>query len=74
VKAKYLVTWNCDDSEASFATFPEALACYREHALDRFGCRVWGEYPDDESNGLTSEENEAIEEVDESLTVFMKVG
>lgn len=74
VAPRYLVTWSCDGHEAAFDNFDDALEEYRKHAKDRFGARVWGQYPDDTSDGLTDDEREQVEAVNEATVAFLEVG
>lgn len=67
---RYLVTWGLGESERELPTFAEALALYIDQIAARGGAKIWNlELCDQESDGLTDEEKEAVELANEMFSV-----
>ena len=65
----YLVAFGLGEGEVERPTFNEALAVYIDHQSDRGGAKIWNlERCDDETDGLTEAEHDAIDLADEMHT------
>jgi len=67
---RYLVTHGLGEGEKECPSFRDALACYIDHQSDRGGARIFNldlcdDDPERCTDGLTTEEREAIDLADE---------